>query len=154
VVLAVAAVSAAFRLKGNLHVCEIRAEPIEHCLNDMVGSNAKNLVPNLGRHMPISQMPGHARKLSSISMPDLDNQLHRGPDLQPPPIFELQPVSVCHRNGFRKIEEDLFASIRHQTDAPVVTLLEVEREGFDRLVLWPKPGGTMNRCAVQSHINT
>jgi hypothetical protein len=144
VVLAVAAVSAAFRLKGNLHVCQIRAEPIEHCLNDMVGSNAKNLVPNLGRHMPISQMPSHARKLSGISMPDLDNQLHRGLYLQPPPIFELQPVSVCHGNGFWKVEENLFASIRHQTDAPAVALLEIEREGPDRLVFWPKPGGTMN----------
>jgi hypothetical protein len=144
VVPAMAAVSAAFRLKGSLQHYEIRAEPMKHCLNNMVGSNAKNLVPDFGRQMPISQMPGHARKLSGISMPDLDDLLRRGLYLQPPPIFELQPVSVCNRNGLRKIEEDLFASIRHQTDAPAVALLEIEREGSDRLVLWPKPGGTMN----------
>jgi hypothetical protein len=77
-------------------------------------------------------------------MPDLDNQLHCGLYLQPPPIFELQPVSVRHGNGFWKVEENLFASIRHQTDATAVALLEIEREGSDRLVPWPKPGGTMN----------
>jgi hypothetical protein len=140
----VVAVSAPFGLKGNLHAYEIRAEPMKHCLNDMVRSNAKNLMPNLGRHMAISQMPSHARKLSDISMPDLDNQLHRGLYLQPPPIFKLQPVSLCHGNRFREVEENLFASIRHQTDAPAVALLEIQREGSDRLVFWPKPGGTMN----------
>jgi hypothetical protein len=57
---AVAAVSAAFGLEGGLHLYKIRSEAMEHILNHMVGPNAKNLVSNFGRQMPISQMPSKA----------------------------------------------------------------------------------------------
>ena len=70
----VAAVSAAFGLEGGLHLYKIRSEAMEHILNHMVGPNAKNLVSNFGRQMPISQMPSKAHKLIEILMPNFDNK--------------------------------------------------------------------------------
>ncbi len=44
VMVAVAAIGAAFGLKGGLHLYKIRSEATEHILDHMVGPNAKNLV--------------------------------------------------------------------------------------------------------------
>ena len=54
VMVAVAAVRTALGLKGSAHVYEIRSEAVEHILDDMVGPDAKNLVLNFSRQMPIS----------------------------------------------------------------------------------------------------
>jgi hypothetical protein len=53
----------------------------------MVGSDTQNLMANVGRQMPIAQMPGEAHKLSGILMPDFDNELGGGSDYKPPPIL-------------------------------------------------------------------
>ena len=78
---AVAAVSAAFRLEGGMYLYKIRSEGEEHILDHMVGPNAKNLVSNFSRQMPISQMPSKAQKLSGKCMPDFDNKLRSGLNL-------------------------------------------------------------------------
>ena len=140
----VAAVSAAFGLEGGLHLYKIRFEVMEHILDHMVGANAKNLVSNLSRQMPISQMPGKAHKLIGIFMPDFDNKLSSGLNLQQPPIFKLQAISIGHRNRFRKVEKDIFALIRSQANAAAMARVEIKSENACRLFLRPEPGGSMN----------
>ena len=81
VMVAMATVSAAFGLEGSLHLYEIRSEAKEHILDHMVGPNAKNLVSNFSRQMPVSQMPRKAHKLIGIFMPDFDNKLRSGLNL-------------------------------------------------------------------------
>jgi hypothetical protein len=78
---AVAAIGAAFGLEGDLHLYELRSEAMEHVLDHMVGPNAKNLVSDFCRQMPISQMPGKAHQLIGISVPDFDDKLRGGLDL-------------------------------------------------------------------------
>jgi len=53
VIVAVAAVRAAFGLEGDLDLDEIRSETAEHILNHVVGPNAKNLVSNFCGQMPV-----------------------------------------------------------------------------------------------------
>jgi hypothetical protein len=60
-VVAVPAVCAALGLEGNLHLHEIRSKTEEHILDHMVGPNAKNLVSNFCRQMPVSKVPSKAR---------------------------------------------------------------------------------------------
>jgi hypothetical protein len=50
-------VSTAFRLEGGLDLLKIRAQATEHIFDYMVGPNQKNMVSNLGRQMPITQVP-------------------------------------------------------------------------------------------------
>jgi hypothetical protein len=141
---AVAAVSAAFGLEGGLHLYKIRFEVMEHILDHMVGANAKNLVSNLSRQMPISQMPGKAHKLIGIFMPDFDNKLSSGLNLQQPPIVKLQAISIGHRNCFRKVEKDIFALIGSQANAAAMARIEIESDRTSRLFLRPVSGGAMN----------
>jgi hypothetical protein len=141
---AVAAVSAAFGLEGGLHLYKIRFEVMEHILDHMVGANAKNLVSNLSRQMPISQMPGKAHKLIGIFMPDFDNKLSSGLNLQQPPIVKLQAISIGHRNCFRKVEKDIFALIGGQANAAAMARVEIESDRASRPFLRPVSGGAMN----------
>jgi len=144
VMVAVAAVSAAFGLEGNLHLCKICAEGLEHILDHMVRPNAKNLVSNFSRQMPISKMPSQAHKLFWIFMPDFHNRLRCGLNLEPPPIFKLQAVSIGHRDRFRKVEKDILALIRSQANAAAMARVKIESESPCRLLLRPQPGGPMN----------
>jgi hypothetical protein len=49
VMVAVAAVCAAFGLEGDPYLHEIRSETAEHILDHMVGANTKDVVPNFRR---------------------------------------------------------------------------------------------------------
>jgi hypothetical protein len=144
VMVAVTAVSAALGLERNLHLYKIRSESMEHLLDHMVGPNADNLVLNFNWQMPISQMPGKPRKLIRVFMPDLDNRLHSGLNLEPPPIFKLQAIAFGHRDRFRKIEKDVFALIRRQANATAMARIEIESESACRIFLRPQTGRSMN----------
>jgi hypothetical protein len=144
VMVAVAAVGAAFGLEGGLHPCKIGPEAMEHILDHMVGPNAKNTMSNFSRQMPISQMPGKAHKLIGILVPHFDNRLRSGLHLQPSAIVKLQAVSIGYRNRFRKVEKENFELIRHQPNAPAMASIEIEREGACRSFLRPMSGRAMN----------
>ena len=144
VTLAVAAVSAALRLERSARRYELSSEPVEHVLDHMIGPNSEKLIVNFDRQMPISQMPGEARKLIGVLMSDLDNGLGSGVNLYQPPIVELQTVSVGHRDHLRKIEKDIFALIRNQANAAPMARVEIESDRAGSLFFRPMPGGALN----------
>ena len=145
---AVAGVSAAFGLERDLHPCKICSEAKEHILDHVVGPNAKNLVSNFSRQMPISQMPRKARQLIGIFMSDFDNELRRSLNLKPSTIFKLQPVSISHGDRLGKVEQDIFALIPSQTDAASMPRVEIESKGACRFFRRPIPGESMNGSAM------
>jgi hypothetical protein len=144
VTVAITAVGTAFRLERGLQLQKLRSGAMEHLLDHMIGPNAKNLIANFSRQMPISQVPGEAHELVGIPMPDFDDRLSGGFDLQQPAVFKLQGISIGHSNRFWKIEKDIFALIRRQANAAAMTSIEVEREGACRAFLRPMSGRTMN----------
>jgi hypothetical protein len=150
----VAAVSTAFRLEGNLRRYKIRSKTPEHLLDHMIGPNAKNPASNFSRQMAVSQMPGKAHQLIGIFMSHFDNKLRSGLNLEPPPIFKLQSVSIGHRDRFREVEEDVFAVIGRQANAAAMARVEIESERSGRFFLRPMPGLPMNRSEMHRHIST
>jgi hypothetical protein len=122
----------------------MRPAAFQHRLDHVIGSNAKKPGPDFGRQMPVAQMPGEAGQRMGVLMPDFNKGLRSCLYLEPPPVIELQPISLCHRNSLRKVEEDLLPLIRPQANAPTVALLEVEREDSHSVVRGPVPGRTMN----------
>ena len=89
-------------------------------------------------------MPGEAHELVAIFMPNCDDKLRGGFDLQQPPVIKLQGISIGHGNRFRKIEKDIFALIRSQANAAAMTSVEIERERACRSFLRPMSGRAMN----------
>jgi hypothetical protein len=145
---AVAGVSAAFGLERDLHPRKICPEPEEHILDHVVGPNAKNLVSNFSRQMPISQMPREASQLVGVFMLDFDNELRRCLNLEPSTIFKLQAISVGHSNRLGKVKQDIFALIPSQTDAASMPRVEIKSKGSCRFFLRPIPGESMNGSAM------
>jgi hypothetical protein len=154
VMVTVTAVGSAFGLKRGLHCYEMRSETTQHVLYHMVRPDTKNPVSNFGRQMPVSQMPSNKHKLIGIFMPDFDNPFGSGLDPEPPPIFELQAVAICHRYRFREVEKDIFALIRGETNAATMARVKVESESTRCLFLGPVPGSAMNGSRVDGHIST
>src|ERR1700747_1687626 len=146
---AVAGVSAAFGLERDLHLCKICSEAKEHILDHVVGPNAKNLVSNFSRQMPISQMPREARQLIGIFMSGVDNQLPRSLNLEPSAIFELQAISVGHRNRLGKVEQNIFALIPSQANAASMPRVEIESNRAGRFFRRPIPGESMNGSTLR-----
>jgi hypothetical protein len=144
VVMVAITVSATFRLERRLQLYKLRSEAMKHLLDHMVGPNAKNLVANLSRQMPVSQMPGKAHELIGILVPDFDNRLRSGPHLEQSSVVKLQGVPIGHRNRFRKIEKDILALIRGQANAAAMARVEIERERAGRALSGPIPGRPMN----------
>jgi hypothetical protein len=144
VTIAAPAVSAAFRLERSLHLHKVRSEPTEHSLNYMIGPNAKDLISNFSWQMPISEMPGNTHELIGVRVPDFDNRLRGGLNLQQPSILELQGISIGHGHGFRKVEKDIFPVIRCEANAAAMARVEIERDNAGRLLLRPMPRGPMN----------
>ena len=138
------AVSAAFGLERSLDLDEIRSQGLEHVFDDVVGPNAKDLILNLSGQMPVSQMPGQTHELIGVSVPDLDNKLRSGLDLEPPSIFKLQAIAISHGDCVRKIEKDIFALIPSQANASAMARIKVEGERAGRLFRRPIPRRAMN----------
>jgi hypothetical protein len=145
---AVASVGAAFGLERDLHLYEIRSKTNQHILDHVVRPNAKNLVPNLGRQMPISQMPRKTRQLIGVFMSDFDNELRRSLNLEPSTIFKLQAISISHGNRLGKVEQDIFALISSQANAASMARVKIESERSCCVFRRPIPGGSMNGSAM------
>jgi hypothetical protein len=145
---AVASVSAAFRLEWDPHLCKICSEAEEHILDHVVGPNAKNLVSNFSRQMPISQMPREASQLVGVFMPDFDNEFRRSLNLEPSTIFKLQAISISHGNRLGKVEQDIFALIPNQANAASMARVKIKSKGACRFFRRPIPGRPMNGGAM------
>jgi hypothetical protein len=87
-------------------------------------------------------------------MPDLDNKLRGRLNCEPPPVVELQAISIGHCNRFRKVEQDIFALIRSQTNTTAMPSIKVEGESASGIFLRPMPGCSMNGSTVDGHIST
>jgi hypothetical protein len=145
---AVADISAAFGLERDLHPFKICSEAKEHILDHVIRPNAKNLVSNFSRQMPISQMPRKARQLIGIFMSDFDNELRRSLNLEPSTIFKLQAVSISHGNCLGKVEQDIFTLIPSKANAASMARVKIESERSCRVFRRPIPGESMNGRAM------
>jgi hypothetical protein len=147
-------VSAALGLEGGLDLSEIRSEATKHIFDDVVGPNPKNVVSNFSRQMSITQVPGKAHQLYRIFSCDFYKILGSSLDLYPPPVFQLQSISISHRNRLRKIEENIVALVCGQAKAAAMARVKVESKRACRLFLRPLPRRYMNRSTMHRHIST
>jgi hypothetical protein len=145
VVMVVAAVRAAFGLKRGLHFHELRSEAMKHIFDHVVGPNTKSVVSNFSRQVPVSQMPREPHELMGIFVSDFYDQLRSCLNPQPPSIFQLQAIAIGHRNGLRKVKQDIFAMIRSQANTAAMARIKIQRQSACRFFIRPMPGGAMNR---------
>jgi hypothetical protein len=141
-------VSAAFRLEGCLDLLKIRSKATQHVFDHVVGSNKQDASPNLGRQVPIAQVPGKAHELDRLYMSDFDNILWRGLDLQPSSIVQSQAVAIRHGDGLGKVQKDIFSMIGCEANSPAMTRVEIKRKGVDGFFVRPVSSRAMDGSAL------
>jgi hypothetical protein len=142
--MAMAAVRTGLRLEGCLQLRERRSEAAEHLFDDVVRPDAKSLTPDLGRHMPVAEMPRESDELTRFRVSDVDHGLRRRSNDEPRPVLELHAVSIGHWDRYRQIEKHLVALIGDQTEASTMPMVEIESDRADCEFLRPFTGASMN----------
>jgi hypothetical protein len=145
---AVAGVSAAFGLEGDLYLYEIRSKTNEHILDRGIRPNAKNLVSNFSRQMPISKMPRKAYQLIGMFMSDFDNELRRSLNPEPSTVFKLQSISISHGNSLGKVKQDILTLIPSHANAAPMASVKIESDRSCCVFRRPIPGESMNGSAM------
>lgn len=150
------AVRAAFWLKRCLKLHKRRSEAAKHLFDDVVRPYAKSLAPDLGRHMPVAEMPRESHQLTRLRVSDVDDGLRRRSNDKPRPVVELHTVSIGHRDRCGQIEKDLIALIGDQAEAPPMPMIEIEGNRPVGKFLRPFTGASMNDRPLRhsSHIST
>jgi hypothetical protein len=128
VIMLMAAVSAAFRLKCGLQLDECGSKTAEHVFDDVIRSNAKSIAVQLGRHMPIPEMPREPHELTRIPVGDVDDGFRRRSNDEPTAVLDLQAVSIAHRGRGVQVKKHLVALIGDQADTTAVPIVVIESE--------------------------
>jgi hypothetical protein len=149
-----AGVRAAFRLKRRMHSHKRCAKVLQHVLDHVIRPYAQSALTHLGCQVPIAEMPGESRELYRILVLDLDDRFWRSPHMQPPPVVELQTVSIGHGDRLRQIEKNLFAIVGSQANATPVTPIELESQSTYRSLIRPLAYPSMDTSAMKSHVST
>ena len=74
-------------------------------------------------------------------MSDFDNVLRGGLNLQPPSVFQLQPISIRHGNGLWQVEKNIFPLIRGKANAAAMARVKIESERACCFFFRPMPSG-------------
>jgi hypothetical protein len=123
-----AAVSAAFGLKGRLRLDEDRSKAAQHVFDDVIWPNAERSTSELGRDMSIAEMPRQAHKLTGIAVGDIDDGLRRRANDEPTAVLDLQAVSIAHRGCGVQVKKHLVALIGDEADTTAVPIVVIESE--------------------------
>ena len=128
----VAGIGATFGIERRFDLDEARAQPSHHCLDHMIAADAQSPSRDLGRQVPIAEMPGEADQMLRIVPPDFKERLWRGHHLDQPAIFEHQRIAAAQRDRIFQIEQE-FQPTRtlHRHPSPVA-IVKIEHDAVGR----------------------
>jgi hypothetical protein len=123
-------IGAAFGIERRLDLDDARAQSLHHGFDDMVAPNPQALAGDLGRQMPVAEMPGDPDQMVRIDAADLHQRLRRRDDLDQPAIFEHQRIATAQRHRVFEVEQEFKPSGARHRHPPPVPIVEIE---YDRI---------------------
>ncbi len=121
--MATAGIGSAFRIERRFDDGDARAKAAHHILDDMIAANAEALADDLGRQMPVAEMPGDPHEMVWISTANFHQRFGRRHHLDQPPVFQHQRIAAAQRDGFLQVQQEFQparAGHRHPPPVPVV----------------------------------
>lgn len=123
-------VGAAFRIERRLDLDDARAKTLHHRLDDVVAADAQALGHDLGRQMPVAEMPGEPHQMMRIAGADLEQRLSSGDHLDQPAILQHERIAAPKRGRVLEIEQEFQpARAGHRQPSPV-PIIEIEQDGI------------------------
>ncbi|KPF96436.1 hypothetical protein IP86_16215 [Rhodopseudomonas sp. AAP120] len=92
-------IGTAFRIEWRIDLKDLATKPLHHIGDDVIAADAERLGHDLGRQMPVAEMPGQSHQMQRIATADLQQRLRRGNHFDQPAIVEHQRVAAAQRNG-------------------------------------------------------
>lgn len=99
-------IGAAFGIERRLDLDDAGTETLHHLLNDVIAANPQALGHDLGRQVPVAEMPGEAHEMCGISAADLDQRFWRGHDFDAAAVFQHQGIATAQGDGVFEIEQE------------------------------------------------
>ncbi len=124
-------IGTALWLEGAHHLAQRAALPAHHHGQDMVMGDVDCIRRDLGRRVPVADMPGHGEKTQRVFRADFHQVLGCSSNADQATILQLERVAIIEHRCLVQIEQDFRATIAFQRDAAAVAVLMVERDGID-----------------------
>lgn len=139
-IVVVLAVGPAFGIEGNADLADIRPQALQHVDDDMIVADQQAVMVDLGRQMPVAEMPGQPCERRGIAAAHLDEILLGGPHLDEAALLQLEPVTAMQHHRLDQIEQEIEPTIAQHAQAPTVAIVEQQSDGIDALGRCPLAG--------------
>lgn len=87
-------IGAALRLEGGLHHLHLRPEAACHLFQHGIAGDADPVSQQLGRHVPVAQVPGEPGQVMRVARDQLGHRLLGGDHGHGAPVVEGEPVAL------------------------------------------------------------
>ena len=105
------------------HDVHMGTKPFQHGLDHMVVQHKYAMFLDLGRKMPVTDMPAEFGKMDGIGRKHFEQLFFTGYHFDEPAIIQLQRIAMIQRNRRLKIDENLITMFQPQHLAAHVALV-------------------------------
>ena len=95
----------------------------------MVAADAQAFWHDLGRQMPIAEMPGNSHQMQRIVTADFEQRLGRRDYLDQAAVFQYQRIAAAQCDRVFQIEQEFEAACANHRHPPPVPIVEIEHHG-------------------------
>jgi hypothetical protein len=127
---AAAGVGAALGIERRLDLDDSGPEALHHRFDHMVAPDPQALGHDLGRQMPIAEMPGDPNQMQWIGAADLDQRLGRGDHFDQPAVLEHQRIAAAQCDRVFQIEQEFQPARARHRHPPPMPVVEIEHDGI------------------------
>ena len=107
--MAVAVIGAALGREGGYDLRPRRAEACQHVADDMVAADQDAVLSDLGREVPVAEVPAQPREMDGVARRHRVERLRRGGDGDQRAVLQHQRVAVREDDRRREIHQHLAA---------------------------------------------
>jgi hypothetical protein len=126
IVAAIVVVGSALRLEGTLDGRRRAALAAHHLGQDVVVLDPDRVGADLGRRVPVADVPGDPHQAQRVLGPDLEERLGRRPHLHEAPVLEPDGIAVGKRRRLVEVEEEVEPALPFQRHSAPVAALMIE----------------------------
>jgi hypothetical protein len=130
VIVAAFGIGAAFGIERRFDLDDARAQALDHRLDDVIAPDPQSPWHDLGRQMPVAEMPGEANQMMRIDATNLNQRLRRRHHLDQPAVFQHQRIAAAQRHRVLEVEQEFEPAGANHRHPPAMPVVEIEHDGI------------------------
>ena len=87
---------------------------------------------DLGRQMPVAEMPGDPDQMMRVGATDFDQRLRGCDHFNQPPVLQHQRIATAQRYRIFEVEQEFEPAGADHRHPPPVPIVEIEHDGIGR----------------------